>query len=168
MFKTAQQMKESIAASIMSPEETLEKLETYKNIYHLIKKENEKKIEIKKYKFNKRKFEKIEKISNDIKKTLQDKQMPIEITESSLELLGKTIIDYIKKKDRVLKSILNITNNDLVNFSPFPVPPEPINKNILTTENLEIYKTYSKSIPYIGRYIVGTSEPYKYLIDSID
>ena len=32
----------------------------------------------------------------------------------------------------------------------------------------KLYKTYSKSIPYIGRYIVGKSEPYKYLIDSID
>ena len=30
------------------------------------------------------------------------------------------------------------------------------------------YKQYSKTIPIIGKYIVGTSEPYKYLIDSID
>ena len=32
----------------------------------------------------------------------------------------------------------------------------------------KLYKTYSKSIPYIGKYIVGKSEPYQYLIDSID
>ena len=30
------------------------------------------------------------------------------------------------------------------------------------------YKNYSKTIPFIGRYIVGTSEPYEYLIKSID
>ena len=162
MFKTAQQMKESIATSIMSPEETLEKLETYKCIYHLIKKENEKKEEIEKYKFTKRKYEKIEKIRNDIKKTLQDKQMPIEITESSLELLGEPIIHSIKKKHRVLKSILNITNNDLVNFGPFPVPPEPINNNILTTENLEIYETYYLFCDYYSRvsHELITNNPY--------
>ena len=32
----------------------------------------------------------------------------------------------------------------------------------------KLYKTYSKSIPYIGKYIMGKSEPYQYLIDSID
>ena len=30
------------------------------------------------------------------------------------------------------------------------------------------YKTYSKSIPKIGKFIVGKSEPYEYLIDSIE
>ena len=30
------------------------------------------------------------------------------------------------------------------------------------------YKQYSKAIPLIGRYIVGTSEPYEYLVESID
>ena len=30
------------------------------------------------------------------------------------------------------------------------------------------YKQYSKTIPIIGKYIVGTSEPYEYLIKSID
>ena len=32
----------------------------------------------------------------------------------------------------------------------------------------KIYKLYSKSIPYLGKYITGKSEPYKYLIESID
>ena len=32
----------------------------------------------------------------------------------------------------------------------------------------KLYKTYSKSIPYIGKLVVGKSEPYEYLIDSID
>ena len=32
----------------------------------------------------------------------------------------------------------------------------------------KLYKTYSKSIPYIGKYVTGKSEPYQYLIDSID
>jgi len=30
------------------------------------------------------------------------------------------------------------------------------------------YKQYSKAIPLIGKYIAGTSEPYEYLINSID
>ena len=30
------------------------------------------------------------------------------------------------------------------------------------------YKQYSKTIPIIGKYVVGTSEPYKYLIESIE
>ena len=30
------------------------------------------------------------------------------------------------------------------------------------------YKNYSKTIPTIGKYIVGTSKPYEYLINSID
>jgi len=32
----------------------------------------------------------------------------------------------------------------------------------------KLYKTYSKSIPYIGKYITGKSEPYQYLVDSIE
>ena len=31
-----------------------------------------------------------------------------------------------------------------------------------------IYKKYSKTIPYIGKLIVGSEKPYKYLIDSIE
>ena len=32
----------------------------------------------------------------------------------------------------------------------------------------KFYKTYSKSIPKIGKFIVGKSEPYEYLINSIE
>ena len=32
----------------------------------------------------------------------------------------------------------------------------------------KFYKTYSKSIPAIGKFVVGKSEPYEYLIDSIE
>ena len=31
-----------------------------------------------------------------------------------------------------------------------------------------LYKQYSKTIPYIGKFIVGSDKPYKYLIDSIE
>jgi demethylmenaquinone methyltransferase / 2-methoxy-6-polyprenyl-1,4-benzoquinol methylase len=31
-----------------------------------------------------------------------------------------------------------------------------------------IYKQYSKTIPLVGKYIVGTSQPYEYLVNSID
>ena len=39
-----------------------------------------------------------------------------------------------------------------------------VNNEILN----KIYKTYSKSIPIMGKLIVGKSEPYEYLIQSID
>ena len=39
-----------------------------------------------------------------------------------------------------------------------------VKNNILN----KIYKTYSKSIPKIGKFIVGKEEPYEYLIDSIE
>ena len=32
----------------------------------------------------------------------------------------------------------------------------------------KLYKTYSKSIPTIGKFIVGKSQPYRYLVDSIE
>ena len=32
----------------------------------------------------------------------------------------------------------------------------------------KVYKTYSKTIPFLGKYIVGNSEPYDYLIKTID
>ena len=32
----------------------------------------------------------------------------------------------------------------------------------------KIYQTYSKTIPFLGKYIVGESEPYDYLIKTID
>ena len=31
-----------------------------------------------------------------------------------------------------------------------------------------LYQKYSKIIPFVGKYIVGSSEPYDYLIKSID
>jgi len=39
-----------------------------------------------------------------------------------------------------------------------------VKNNILN----KIYKTYSKSIPKIGKFIVGKEDPYNYLIDSIE
>ena len=39
----------------------------------------------------------------------------------------------------------------------------------IQNKNLElIYKTYSKLIPVVGKYVVGQREPYDYLIESID
>ena len=32
----------------------------------------------------------------------------------------------------------------------------------------KFYKTYSKSIPIIGKFVVGNAEPYKYLVNSIE
>ena len=39
-----------------------------------------------------------------------------------------------------------------------------VKNNILNS----FYQTYSKSIPMIGKFIIGKSEPYEYLINSID
>ena len=39
-----------------------------------------------------------------------------------------------------------------------------VNNEILA----EVYKRYSKLIPYIGKYIVGKSDPYEYLVNSIN
>ena len=39
-----------------------------------------------------------------------------------------------------------------------------VNNEILN----KFYQTYSKSIPLIGKYVVGKSEPYEYLINSIE
>jgi demethylmenaquinone methyltransferase / 2-methoxy-6-polyprenyl-1,4-benzoquinol methylase len=30
------------------------------------------------------------------------------------------------------------------------------------------YKQYSKTIPFIGKYVAGSSQPYEYLVNSID
>ena len=39
----------------------------------------------------------------------------------------------------------------------------------IQNENVKfIYKQYSKLIPLIGKYVVGTKEPYKYLLESIE
>ena len=39
-----------------------------------------------------------------------------------------------------------------------------INNELINT----LYKQYSKTIPILGKYIVGSSRPYDYLIKSID
>ena len=39
-----------------------------------------------------------------------------------------------------------------------------MNNEVLST----IYDRYSKLIPYLGKYIVGKSEPYDYLVKSIN
>ena len=44
-------------------------------------------------------------------------------------------------------------------FRIFKVKNEFLNK---------FYKTYSKSIPQMGKIIIGKSEPYEYLINSIE
>ena len=39
----------------------------------------------------------------------------------------------------------------------------------ITNETLNFfYKQYSKTIPYLGKLVVGSDEPYKYLVNSID
>ena len=40
--------------------------------------------------------------------------------------------------------------------------------NVVFREWLEFNKIYSKSIPKVGKFVVGKSEPYDYLINSIE
>ena len=41
------------------------------------------------------------------------------------------------------------------------------NEQIITMLN-QYYKNYSKAIPILGKYVVGSTKPYDYLINSID
>ena len=36
------------------------------------------------------------------------------------------------------------------------------------TRGTLFYKIYSKSIPHVGKFIIGKSEPYEYLVNSIE
>jgi len=64
--------------------------------------------------------------------------------------INKTLTEafrVLKPGGRILCLEFSKINNELLNF---------------------LYKNYSKTIPIIGKYIVGSSKPYDYLIKSID
>tara|TARA_B100000029_G_scaffold488803_1_gene545784 strand:- start:4716 stop:5420 length:705 start_codon:yes stop_codon:yes gene_type:complete len=64
------------------------------------------------------------------------------------------IDDSLKEARRVLK-----TGGRIICLEFSKVENETLDK---------IYKLYSKSIPYLGKYITGKSEPYNYLVESIN
>ena len=66
---------------------------------------------------------------------------------SDINLTLKEAFRVLKPGGRFMCLEFSKINNELLNF---------------------LYKNYSKSIPYIGKFIVGSEKPYKYLIESID
>ena len=66
---------------------------------------------------------------------------------SDINLTLKEAFRVLKPGGRFMCLEFSKINNELLNF---------------------LYKNYSKSLPYIGKFIVGSEKPYKYLIESID
>mgnify|MGYP001180362400 CR=1 FL=1 len=67
------------------------------------------------------------------------------VTDINLAL--KEALRVLKPGGRFMCLEFSKINNEVINF---------------------FYKKYSKAIPYIGKFIVGSKEPYKYLVDSIE
>ena len=93
-----------------------------------------------------------------IKSTAEDLPVPNETYDFYTISYGirnvSNINKTLKEAYRVLKSggrfmclEFSKIDNELINF---------------------FYKSYSKTIPIIGKYVVGTSKPYEYLVNSID
>ena len=101
----------------------------------------------------------------------------LNLTESdSKERRGEKLIlngmarDYFQREN-LSKGIEKANDEDLIFISDLDEIPNfqnlefsKINNELL---NL-LYKYYSKAIPTLGKYIVGSSKPYEYLINSID
>ena len=66
---------------------------------------------------------------------------------TSIDLALKEALRVLKPGGRFMCLEFSKVDNELLNF---------------------IYKQYSKTIPYLGKIIVGSEKPYKYLIESID
>ena len=66
---------------------------------------------------------------------------------SDINLALKEAFRVLKPGGRFMCLEFSKVNNEMINF---------------------LYQSYSKTIPLIGRYIVGSSEPYDYLLKSID
>ena len=66
---------------------------------------------------------------------------------SDINLTLKEALRVLKPGGRFMCLEFSKVNNEIINF---------------------LYQNYSKTIPVIGKYIVGSSEPYKYLVKSIN
>ena len=66
---------------------------------------------------------------------------------SNINMALKEAFRVLKPGGRFMCLEFSKINNEILNF---------------------LYKQYSKSIPFIGKLVVGSDEPYKYLVDSID
>ena len=66
---------------------------------------------------------------------------------SNINMALKEAFRVLKPGGRFMCLEFSKINNEILNF---------------------LYKQYSKSIPYIGKLVVGSDEPYKYLVDSIN
>ena len=66
---------------------------------------------------------------------------------TSIDKVLKEALRVLKPGGRFMCLEFSKINNEILNF---------------------IYKKYSKTIPYIGKIVVGSDKPYKYLVDSIE
>ena len=66
---------------------------------------------------------------------------------TNIQLGLKEALRVLKPGGRFMCLEFSKINNELLNF---------------------IYKEYSKAIPTIGKFVVGSDKPYKYLVESID
>ncbi len=66
---------------------------------------------------------------------------------SNINMALKEAFRVLKPGGRFMCLEFSKINNEILNF---------------------LYKQYSRSIPYIGKLVVGSDEPYKYLVDSIN
>ena len=66
---------------------------------------------------------------------------------SDINLTLKEALRVLKPGGRFMCLEFSKVNNEIINF---------------------LYQNYSKTIPVIGKHIVGSSEPYKYLVKSIN
>ena len=76
------------------------------------------------------------------------------------------------KKNKIKKVFFAIYDPDLRTYKKshvyFKKNEIKVKTKILHKKINEFYKSYSKSIPRVGKFIIGKSEPYEYLIDSIE
>ena len=80
------------------------------------------------------------------------------------------LLSYYKKHYKFNKNnfpTANLLFNSIITLPLYPSLTD--NELDYVIENiLKLYKIYSKSIPILGKLILGKSEPYTYLVDSIE
>ena len=91
-------------------------------------------------------------------------------TTGSLTASSDCTAIYIKGKEvKTITVNSGVTVTDAENKKPLTLRPGSEGTTVINNGILDyIYKQYSKTIPHIGKIIVGSDKPYKYLVESID